>query len=65
MKLEDLEGKMIDAKQSMITLQVMNYVDNQLILKILSDKFDIDLSDYKELEKKWQEEALDLLSTRD
>ena len=65
MKLEDLEGKMIDAKQSMITLQVMNYVDNQLILKILSDKFDVDLSDYKELEKKWQEEALDLLSTRD
>lgn len=65
MKLEDLEGKMIDAKQSMITLQVMNYVDNQLILKILSDKFDIDLSNYKELEKKWQEEALDLLSTRD
>ncbi|GGF71792.1 hypothetical protein [Wenyingzhuangia marina] len=65
MKLEDLEGKMIDAKQSMITLQVMNYVDNQLILKILSDKFDVNLSDYKELEKKWQEEALDLLSTRD
>ncbi|MDO3694857.1 hypothetical protein QVZ41_08375 [Wenyingzhuangia sp. chi5] len=65
MKLEDLEGKMIDTKQSMITLQVMNYVDNQLILKILSDKFNIDLSAYKELEKKWQEEALDLLSTRD
>ncbi len=65
MKLEDLEGKMIDTKQSMITLQVMNYVDNQLILKILSDKFDIDLSNYEALEKKWQEQALDLLSTRD
>lgn len=65
MKLEDLEGKMIDSKQSMITLQVMNYVDNQLILKILSDKFDVDLSNYKDFEKRWQEEALDLLSTRD
>lgn len=64
MKLEDLENKMIDSKTSMMSLQIVNHVNNQLILKILSDKFDINLKDYTKYEKIWQEEAFDLLSIR-
>jgi hypothetical protein len=36
---------------------VQNHIDNQLILKILSDKFD--LNNYDDKEKEWRENAFD------
>ena len=32
-------------------------------VKIISDKFDIDLNNFKDLENQWREEALDFLNT--
>ena len=65
MKLNELENKNIDIFNSVLSLQIRNYIDNQFILKILSEKFDIDLNSHQDSEEKWREQALDLLSITD
>jgi hypothetical protein len=61
MKNEELESKNININKSLLKLLLRNYVDNQLILKLISEKFEIDLKDYTKYDKESMDEALDLL----
>jgi hypothetical protein len=65
MELDKLKNKNVNVLESILPLLLRNYVDNQLIIKLLSQKFEIDINDYSDDDKRFMEDALELLKTSD
>ena len=62
---QKLKNKNVNVLESILPLLLRNYVDNQLIIKLLSQKFEIDINDYSDDDKRFMEDALELLKTSD
>lgn len=62
MDLNELKKANVNVLQSILSFEIRNYIDNQLILKILSDKFSLNIEDYNSFLSEVEKDALDLLS---